>query len=139
MKKYNSANFILYDRELRFLIQHRSADAHCMPGFWAFFGGGIKPGETGLDAVRREAREELRHELLSPEFVFEQDFELPEEGKAGHMRVYIDAYFKDKSVLELHEGQGWGWFNLEESARLKMKDHDRHALRVVMQFLQSPR
>jgi 8-oxo-dGTP pyrophosphatase MutT (NUDIX family) len=139
MKKYNSANFIIYDRELRFLIQHRSADAHCMPDFWAFFGGGIKSGETGLDAVRRESREELCYELQSPEFVFEQDFELTEEGKAGHMCVFIDAFLQDKSVLELHEGQGWGLFNIEESALLKMMDHDRHALRMVMEFLRSTR
>ena len=36
---------LLYDDQNRILLQHRTEDAPTFPTHWAFFGGGIEPGE----------------------------------------------------------------------------------------------
>lgn len=50
----------------RILLQYRSADAPRYPLHWGFFGGGVEAGETHLQAVLREAEEELGLVLHDP-------------------------------------------------------------------------
>jgi 8-oxo-dGTP pyrophosphatase MutT (NUDIX family) len=49
---------LLVDRQGRFLMQHRSADAPVSPNLWGFPGGHVEPGEQPLDAAHRELLEE---------------------------------------------------------------------------------
>ncbi len=123
---------ILYDFEKRFLLQHRSRDAHLLPDHWAFFGGEIAQEETPEDAVRRESYEELAYEPKFPQLILEQDFK---EGQTdGHMHVFIDAFKADKSTLRLQEGQGWGWYAETEISELKMIERDRKMISYVMSY-----
>jgi transketolase len=131
--KTNAAVIILYDRAKRFLLQHRSEDAGLMPGYWAFFGGEIKEGETPAEAVSREAREELKYKTKSPELVIEQDFSEGDTG--GRLHVYIEAFYGDKSALKLQEGQGWGWFENKNMRGLKMTDRDRQINEFITRYL----
>ncbi|HIH17265.1 MAG: 7,8-dihydro-8-oxoguanine triphosphatase [archaeon GW2011_AR6] len=57
------AVIILYDNKKRILLQHRGKNSPRLPGYWAFFGGGIEKGETPEQAVRRECKEELNYIL----------------------------------------------------------------------------
>lgn len=127
----NVALIVLYDDQRRVLLQHRTKDAERLPGYWAFFGGGIKKGETPEMAVRREALEEIAYAPPNPALVMEQDFVLP--NAEGHMFVFIDHYPGDKSLLKLHEGQGWGWFARNDMAGLKMIDHDRRVVSEIFE------
>ena len=43
----------------RFLITQRSFDKHWAGGWWEVTGGGVLPGETSEDALRREVAEEI--------------------------------------------------------------------------------
>lgn len=131
--KLNVVIVLLYDEQKRLLLQHRSMDTPRMPGYWAFFGGSIDEGETPIEAIRREAYEELQCTLKDPKCIFEQDFEL--DVAAGHMRVYVDAYFEDKHALVLQEGQGWGWYTQEEIKNLKMIEHDRRVIEEVVLYI----
>ena len=133
MTQYKAALIILYNNEKQFLLQHRTKDAVVLPDYWAFFGGGIKEGETPEDAVRREALEELNYKLKEPLFFVEQDFET--DAIEGHMYVYIEAFDGNKSVLKLQEGQGWGWYKASEIDKLKMIDHDRQLVRSIDRYL----
>lgn len=133
--KHNVALIILYDSDKKILLQHRSTDAERLPDYWAFFGGEIKEEETPEEAVQREALEELNYKLIAPVLVVERDFKLP--NGEGHMYVYIEAFYGDKSTLQLCEGQGWGWFKSNELDRLKMINHDREVISVVMGYLQN--
>lgn len=132
--KYKVALIILYDTEQRFLLQHRTADARLLPGHWAFFGGGLKDGETPEDALRREALEEIGHQVKSPKLILEQDFR--EEETVGRLYIFIEHFDADKSALRLNEGQGWGWFSVAESERLKMIDRDRQIIKTIARYLE---
>ena len=135
MRHVKVAIILLVDEQNRFLLQHRTKDARTAPDYWAFFGGGIRPHETPLEAAIRESQEELSHRPQNPVEVHERDFLLP--NLTGHMHVFVDRYQGDKGQLQLGEGQNWGWFSLQESQPLKMLDHDREVLEVVLASLQN--
>jgi glycosyltransferase involved in cell wall biosynthesis len=127
------ALLILYDGEGRMLLQHRSRDAALMPGYWAFFGGGIEAGEALMDGLRREAWEELRYRPVSPRLLRTQDFR--EGAMRGRLHIFTEAFSGDKSRLELHEGDGWGWFRLEETPALLMTERDRGIIAALAESL----
>jgi len=131
---YSVALIILYDFEKKFLLQHRSQNAKVLPGYWAFFGGEIKRGETPEKAVRREAFEELNYRIRSPELVIEQDF--TEGDVFGHIYVYIEALNQDRSSLRLKEGQGWGWYNQKQMQGLKMTERDKQIISFIVCYLE---
>ena len=56
---------IIKDEEDRVLICRMPADRGVFPGQWGLPGGGIEPGETMEEALRREVREELGAEVSS--------------------------------------------------------------------------
>lgn len=132
---YKVALIILYDHENNLLLQHRTKDAAVLPDYWAFFGGGIKEGETPEDAVRREAFEELNYKLKFPQLFIEQDFKI--NNAEGHMYIFIEAFNAYKSELKLQEGQGWGWYDTSGIEALKMIDHDRRIARTISQYLKN--
>lgn len=133
MTQYKAALIILYNNEKQFLLQHRTKDAVVLPDYWAFFGGGIKEGETPEDAVRREALEELNYEVNAPRFFLEQDFRIGNTN--GRMYVFIEAFYGNSDDLTLREGQGWGWYKASEIDKLKMIDHDRQLIRSIDWYL----
>ena len=50
----------LFDRQVRLLIQKRTANKHIWPGLWdVTVGGGVDAGETTRQGAEREVREEL--------------------------------------------------------------------------------
>src|SRR5688572_11481947 len=64
--------FILYTSTGHILLQHRTDDAFRLPGYWAFFGGGIEQGENPTEALKREIREELSCLVQNPKFLLAQ-------------------------------------------------------------------
>lgn len=127
------SNIILYDSDKRFLLQHRSWDAERLPGYWAFFGGGIKEGESPENAIRREAFEEIGYNLIEPRLLVEQNFRI--KGNYGYMYVFIEPFNGNKFELKLQEGQGWGWFSASKIDTLKMIDHDRKIIKTAANYM----
>lgn len=116
------ALIILYDEQNRLLLQHRSEDAFTLPGYWGFFGGDIESDENPLEAIRREAWEELAYTPRDPQLLFEPELEIPN----GRIKafIYAERLLTDRSRLVLREGQGMGWFRPPEHLALKMMPHD---------------
>lgn len=123
------AVILLYDKEKRILLQHRSDDAKKLPGYWTFFGGGIKSGETPLEAVKREAQEELEYSLHNPRHVLTQEF----QGKDNHgtKDVFMEKYDSSQELI-LREGKAMGWKTIKETKKLKMVAHDKDVLEQII-------
>ena len=64
---------VIRDAEDRILLCRMAADRGVFPGQWALPGGGIEPGESLLEALEREIREELGAKLVTAEPLFFKD------------------------------------------------------------------
>ena len=88
------------------------------PDCWQIVGGGIEPGESPREAVLREVEEEVSVRLPHCQYV------LTRRGSRGenvHVFVaFVDKTDEDKFKLGPGEGQGIGWFTLDEVAKLKL-------------------
>jgi mutator protein MutT len=99
---------ILYNKDKKILLQHRTDDAPYAPRKWGFFGGRIEKGETPKEAVVRECFEELNYKLKSPKLIYEKVV-------YGVLKqhIFIEKY-DGKQKLILNEGKGMGWFDFNE-------------------------
>lgn len=109
--------FIPFDCDHRFLLQHRDDSAPTFPSYWGFFGGGVELNETPLEALQREAYEELRYRPVSLTPWNIVDYKDEKNGRHG-TKFYYSELCRDKSSLELHEGQAMGWFSAAEAKSL---------------------
>jgi 8-oxo-dGTP pyrophosphatase MutT (NUDIX family) len=123
--------FILYTSSGHILLQHRTDDAFRLPGYWAFFGGGIEEGENATEALKREIREELSYEVQSPKFLLAQKVRDGEDDNTKY--VFVEQY--QDQPLQLGEGQAMGWFLPDQTHALKMIDHDRFVVEQVRDYL----
>lgn len=118
---------LLFDKDKRILLQHRSEDQKNLPGYWAFFGGHIEEEETPEQALLRESDEELEYKPEKHRLVMTQEFL---HNKVKHKKyVYLEKY--NNSELVQHEGQAMGWYHLDEMQKLKMVDHDREVIEYI--------
>lgn len=124
----NIADIIIFDKNKKVLLNHRSEDAKRWPGYWGFFGGAIEAGETPEQAVRRETKEELNYELKNPKLVMTQKFIY--KGDENTQYVFMEEYDENKK-LTLGEGQGMKWYDLAELDGLKIIDHDAKVLEYI--------
>ena len=125
--------FILYTSSGHILLQHRTDDAFRLPGYWAFFGGGIEQGENPTEALKREIREELSFLVQNPEFFLAQKVRDEENDYDNRKYVFVEEY--QGQSLQLGEGQAMGWFLPDETHALKMADHDRFVVQQVRDYL----
>lgn len=131
MKERTVATLVLYNDQKQILLQQRSEDAPRWPGYWAVFGGGVEDGETIEDALRREIREELNYEVRNPRlFITEQA--VSEDGVLIKGNVFVEKYDASQTLI-LGEGQGFGWFSLEEALQLKITDVRRKCLQEMIE------
>jgi len=109
----------LIRREGRWFLQRRALGNPVLPGLWEFPGGKAEPSESLLEALRREAREELGIELTVVRA-------LP--ALAGPVRLHPF----------LAEGPGlprtdlaWGWFTLAEMGKLPIPPANQELIRQL--------
>ena len=79
------------------------------PDCWGTFGGQVEEGETPLEAMRREIREELDLEIPDPEYFGN----FPYDGYDIYMYRLVAPDFKLEDVTVL-EGQRAAFLSLEE-------------------------
>lgn len=100
----------------QFLLQLRDDNpAIIYPGYWAFCGGHLEPGEDADTAVRRELMEEIAH-VPDGLMLFERSTtEGPD--KIVIRNFYQAALMVPLSSLEVNEGQELGWASLADIQR----------------------
>ena len=95
------------------------------PNQWDLLGGGLEPGETPLECIVREMREEIEFELRDP--IFFKSYDLADR---------VEHLFWQHSKLEiattpLHEGQRLRWFS-EQEIRAMRPDELAFAFRDLL-------
>lgn len=129
MKQARSVSVILlYDDKKRILLQHRDENIIILPGHWSFFGGAIDNGESPENAVKRETKEELEYDLADPKLIMTQTFSTEIHDITRY--VYVEKY-NSKHQLVLHEGQGMGWYNFSDIAKLKVDKFDLEVIKIA--------
>jgi 8-oxo-dGTP diphosphatase len=95
---------IIEDAEGRILVNRRRPGTH-MAGYWEFPGGKRAPGETRLDALRRELDEELGIAVLEAAPLLELRHDYPDK------RVSLDVWRVRRYAGEpfAREGQELRW------------------------------
>ena len=82
--------WLLEDNKL--WIQQRSNEKKIFPGLWEQSGGGVISGETSLEAVKRETKEELGLDIQDEEITY-----------IGSYTRVKDIFSKDKIILQDEE------------------------------------
>ena len=101
----------------RYMMQLRDDRPEIIyPGHWACFGGAVRPGETPLDTLRRELREELEFEISSAKEFAKFEFDVSAAGRGRFFRMYFEVPVSPEHVGRFvqHEGAGMRIFGAEE-------------------------
>jgi|TARA_B100001059_G_scaffold236621_1_gene288325 8-oxo-dGTP pyrophosphatase MutT (NUDIX family) len=102
----------------KYLLQHRDDKKNIFsPNHWGCFGGMIdEKKETAEQGIRRELKEELsiNFEILKK---LHEGFHEP----SGTKNIFFLAKpISNTQLIDLKEGQNYGWFKIEEVKKLKI-------------------
>lgn len=146
------AGAILVDPSGRLLLQHRDANAPTSPNKWSTPGGHLEPGETLLEAVRRELIEEIGLDVGDTLQIFAnllicRNFDgtlhivqAPSAGPIGEaivrdVTIFYGPTTAQRSDLELNEGDALEFFTPAEALQLDLAPSAAH---ILPQFVASP-
>jgi dihydroneopterin triphosphate diphosphatase len=129
---------IAEDGMAEYLILHRSAEEALYPNVWQVITGAIDPGETALEAARREMEEETGiaplHFATAP---FITSFFDTDNDTVILVPVFLSIVPLEMSVTLSIEHQDYAWVRYEELlGRLVFPSHVEGA-RIVDEYLLS--
>lgn len=108
-----SASFIVHDGNGRILLHMRGAEAQDENGRWDVGGGSIEFGETIVETVRREIKEELCAKALDIEFLTVYDAFRELGGHKTHWIAIMHTVRVDPAEVQIgepHKMAELGWF-----------------------------
>lgn len=115
------------------LIQKRSKEKRLYPNLWSITSGGTDSGESTLDTVYREVKEELGIEL-KPE-----ELELMMSYKRNH--DFVDVYLARKDIkleeitMQKEEVSDVKWVSKEDLEKLIKEEQTPKSLQIYFGFL----
>ncbi|HUH82260.1 MAG TPA: NUDIX domain-containing protein [Nitrososphaerales archaeon] len=129
-----SAGAVVYrravDRRLFLLLQNA--------GRWDFPKGGIETGESELQTVMREVKEEtgLQAIRIIPGFRKVIEYFYRRDGKNIHKQVvYLLASTEEEKITISFEHQGFGWFHYDDALARASYENSKLTLAAAEKFL----
>lgn len=107
-------------------------------GRWDFSKGNMEAGETEVQTVLREVREEtgIKDLRLFDGFRRVIEYFYRRDGKNVHKRVvYLLAETSQEQITISHEHQGFGWFAYQEALKKASYENSKLTLREAERFL----
>ena len=94
---------------------------------WAVIGGHIEWGETMIDAVKRESKEETGLDVFDVEFLKAQENIFPKDYYEERHFIMLDFICNSKSrdVFLNEELQEFKWIKAEDALKLTLQDNTR--------------
>lgn len=126
MKLIDGAKIIIASPDKILLFHRDNIPTIRCPDCWQLIGGGIEEGETPEQALTREVKEEVSIDL--------KEYKLIDKIKGttgANVWVYMTFVKKEdeeKFKIGPGEGQGIGWFTMEEALALKLSPGTRITL-----------
>ena len=106
----------IIDRMSRVYLQKRSMRKDIQPGKWdTAVGGHVSYGESILEAVYREASEELGFTEFNPIHVETYEFESPIECEMVNVFAAVGSYTLHPDLDEVDEGRWWDLADIDAS------------------------
>src|SRR3954462_8398841 len=104
----HSVGAIIFTHDDRYLLQRRDHVPHIWyPGAWGLFGGGIDPGESELEALRRELAEEIDLALGAARLFTRFQFDCAFVGDGLLDRTFFEVPLALDAVAGLRRTEGW--------------------------------
>ncbi len=119
--EYRISSFIwvINDKE-KILLSQRLATSKKMPNMWGTTAGGVKSGETSLEAAIREIKEELGIDIQKNDLEF--------IGSNKRIKDFVEVWLCKKNIsleeltLQVDEVQDAKWFSIEEFEKMIKND-----------------
>lgn len=106
----------IIDRMSRIYLQKRSMHKDIQPGKWdTAVGGHVAYGETIVEAVYREASEELKLTEFNPIYLETYEFESPIEREMVNVFAAVGSYELQPDLDEVDEGRWWDLADIDAS------------------------
>jgi 8-oxo-dGTP diphosphatase len=112
-------------RQDEYFVTRRHAGVH-LEGYWEFPGGKCDPGETLVDCLRREIREELDADVDVGAEIFAVTHEYPE--RVVELRFFDCELMGNPSAML---GQEMRWVRREDLGSLEFPPADAELLKVL--------
>lgn len=107
----------IINRNGELYLQKRSADKDFLPSFWdTAVGGHVSYGEHLLEALFREASEELGLRDFSPTFLKSYVFESPREKEFVNVFACVGNFSPHPDGTEVSEGRFWTFGEIEKAS-----------------------
>ncbi|PPS52930.1 nucleoside triphosphatase NudI [Citrobacter braakii] len=105
-----------------YLLCKMADDRGVFPGQWALSGGGVEPGESIEEALRREVREELGEQLVLSDitpWTFSDDVRTKTYADGSQEEIYMiylifDCVAANREVKINEEFQAFAWVKAED-------------------------
>lgn len=138
MKTFNKALLLPINKQKEVMLQDRSNIAHLGVSLnWGYFGGEIEGEETNLEAVIREAKEELSidldkdklHSFFKTTYKPYSDIEIEAEYFLWEIDIPLNK-------IEVKEGVRYKFFTPDEAIKVLKLEGDKEAVRKLGGSLQ---
>jgi ADP-ribose pyrophosphatase YjhB (NUDIX family) len=110
------------------LLHHRDDKTIYNPNKWTCFGGTSEEGETPIQTVIREVKEELDLDLALGDLKSLCDYFNDQRG--NHRYVYYVISEVSKSDMKLGEGQGFDWIPMDNVFSYDLTEKTKNELEM---------